>query len=280
MKRRGVPISDYDSVTRQQLLGEEWWTSLFLNMMRPGHDTTQLMKGRRLAERGQVIVCGMNSGSVEAIVLEALGGSRKVSLWVNDLNDEWDVVFRIFAGNQTLFSRLISGEYPEELDNILKEAGIFIIPTTVMDLDYRCDCESDHHTCSHIVATYMALGKYINEDPMTLFLLRGKTREEILAGVASLTEHDSDGKEPDGNEYLEESCIDLEQADPNRFYEAGPELDLIRFRKNHIDGKESDVFRNLGPSPFRLGNSNLSTIIEETYLKAARYLKDLKDNEN
>ncbi|MFH0968414.1 MAG: hypothetical protein V1862_12095, partial [Methanobacteriota archaeon] len=119
MKRRDISRSELDDATRQQLLGEEWWTSVFLNMMRPGHDTTQLIKGRRLAERGQVIIRGMNSGSVEAIVLEALGGSRKVSLWINDLGEDWQVVFRIFADHQSLFTRLFAGEYPEELDIIL-----------------------------------------------------------------------------------------------------------------------------------------------------------------
>ena len=75
-------------------------------------------------------------------------------------------------------------------DNItamLKEAGIHIIPASLEDLDYRCDCESDHHTCSHIVATYMALGNQVNADPLLLFLLRGKTRDEIAAGVSQYT---------------------------------------------------------------------------------------------
>ncbi|MFH0967179.1 MAG: hypothetical protein V1862_05810, partial [Methanobacteriota archaeon] len=156
-------------------------------------------------------------------------------------------------------------------------AGIFIIPTTVMDLDYRCDCESDHHTCSHIVATYMALGKYINEDPLTLFLLRGRTREDILAGVSSITEQENPVEIPHERELLEESTIDLEPIDPARFYDSGHEIDVIRFRRNYVSEKESDVIRKLGPSPFKLGKLNLADIISEIYPKAARYIVKIKN---
>ncbi|MDD1729758.1 MAG: hypothetical protein LUQ50_11900, partial [Methanospirillum sp.] len=150
--------NSHDERTRQQLLGEAWWTSEFLAMMRPGKDTTQLVKGRRLAERGQVIIQGIYAGGVEAIILEAVGGSHRTTVWITDLDDNWEVVFRIFAVHQVLFSRLLSGDYSKDLDTILKEAGICIIPASLEDLDYRCVCESGHHTCSHIVATYLALG--------------------------------------------------------------------------------------------------------------------------
>jgi uncharacterized Zn finger protein len=271
MNRREVYLSERYAATRQQLLGEEWWTTEFLDMMNPVRDTSQLIKGRRLAERGQVIVRSVYSGGVEAIVLETSGGSRKVSLWLTDLEDKWEDVFHILSGQQTLFSKLITGNYPEELDDILKQAGILIIPTTLMDLDYRCDCESGHHTCSHIVATYMALGTYVNEDPMTLFLLRGRTREEILAGVSSVAEQEITADEI---KLPEEICTDSEPADPTRYYEPGPEIDLIRFRRNYFEGKEVDLIRMLGPSPFRLGRSDLADIISEMYPKAARYVKN------
>ena len=276
MRKRDVSNPEREAATRQQLLGEEWWTSVFLNLMRPGHDTTQLVKGRRLAERGQVIVKGVSAGGVEAIVLEAIGGSRKVSLWVNNLDEDWNLVFRIFSLHQTLFSRLIAGDYPQELDDILKEAGIFIIPTTVLDLDYRCTCES-HHTCSHIVATYMALGRFINEDPLTLFLLRGKSREEIIAGVGSISEPPDCSGEIDEISFIEDEDFSSEPVDPARYYESGPELDLVRIRSNHIAGKESDLIRMLGSSPFRLGRSDLAGIIAETYPKAARYVQTMKN---
>ena len=89
MNRRLAQYSAVDEHTRQQLLGESWWTTAFLNLMRPGKDTTQLVKGRRLAERGQVILSEPYAGGIDAIVLGAIGGSHKVSIWLNDLEDDW-----------------------------------------------------------------------------------------------------------------------------------------------------------------------------------------------
>jgi uncharacterized Zn finger protein len=273
MKRRFVSVSEHNDATRQQLLGEEWWTSAFLNLKRFGQDNSQLVKGRRLAERGQVIIQGIGCGGAEAVVLEPAGGLRKVSLWVTMFNEEWEIIFRIFSEHQNLFSRLITGEYPEELDSILKEAGIYIIPAIHLDLDYRCDCESHYHMCGHIIAVYLALGRYINEDPLNLFLLRGKTREDIIAGVASISEEENEYEQTDRKDRIPENTIGLEPADPSRYYEPGPDLDSIRFSHRLPAGKESEIIRLLGPSPFRLGESDLADIIAGIYPKAARYVK-------
>ena len=271
---------DLEISTRQQLLGEEWWTSAFLAVMRPGRDTTELVKGRRLAERGQVVISGFFPGGVDAIVLGAVGGSRKVSLWLNDLEDDWEVVFRIFASQQVLFSRLIAGDYPEELHDMLAEAGIPVIPTTLMDLDYRCDCESNSHTCSHIVATYLALGKYINDDPMKLFLLRGKSKEEIISGVTRYLSEHNDEDETESSVISDETPDTGDPPVPDRYYTPGPEFETIRYRTGYPPGEEDRVFRLLGPSPFRLGKTNLADLIGTSYPKAVRYLNRLNREED
>lgn len=278
MRRNMQPYDDDDdddAYTRQQLLGEEWWTSDFLALMRPGQDSSELARGRRLAERGQVVIRGTFPGGVEAIVLGATGGARKVTLWFNDLEDDWTVLFRIFSVRQDLFSRLLSGEYLIELNDMLIGAGITIIPSTMMDLDYRCDCESDHHTCSHIVATYLSLGKIINEDPMILFLLRGKTREEIISGVTGVVTGSDDTQEDDNAG----SGVNLEgevnPPAPDAYYSPGPEFETIRFRSIYQPGGETSIISLLGRSPFKIGQINLADLIAAFYPLAARYVSGL-----
>jgi uncharacterized Zn finger protein len=263
-----------DVKTRQQLLGETWWTSEFLSMMRPGKDTSQLVKGRRLAERGQVIIKGMYSSGVEAVVLEAVGGSHRTAVWIADLEDDWEVVFRIFAANQEHYSKLLSGYYNKELDDSLKEIGIHIIPASLEDLDYRCDCESDHHTCSHIVATYMALGTQVNNDPLILFLLRGKTKEEIITGVSQYT-----CPETNIDEEMEKTGPGEEDEAPDlsRYYDPDPKFGKIQFRDVQPSDDVTDCFIRLGPSPFKFTRGDLSTIIAAVYPKAARYVFNLLD---
>ena len=265
-----------DEKTRQQLLGESWWTTEFLSMMRPGKDTTQLVKGRRLAERGQVIVKGLYPSGVETVVLEAVGGSHRAALWIEDLGDDWEVVYRIFAANHDQYTKLLSGYYSKELDDMLKEAGIHIIPASLEDLDYRCDCESDHHTCSHIVATYMALGNQVNADPLLLFLLRGKTRDEIAAGVSQYTN-------PQPVAGAEEVRViageEDETVDLTGYYDPGPDLESVQIRDLQPSKDVTACYNRLGPSPYKLGRTDLAEIIRSMYPKAARYAYELKDIE-
>jgi len=265
-----------DEKTRQQLLGESWWTSEFLNMMRPGKDTSQLVKGRKLAERGHVIIKGLYPGGVETVVLEAVGGSHHAAVWISDLEEDWEVVYRIFAANQDHYSKLLSGYYCKELDEMLNEAGIHIIPASLEDLDYRCDCESDHHTCSHIVATYLALGNQVNADPLILFKLRGKTRDEIVSGVSQYTNPQSaDNIKKTGIVSIEEN----EVTNIDRYYNPGHELESVLFRDVKPSQDVTTCISRLGPSPFKLGRTDMAEIIASKYSKAAKYVFELKEEE-
>lgn len=276
MRRQPVRDERTDGETRQQLLGERWWTTAFLGVMRPGTETTETIRGRRLCERGQVVIRGIHPGGVDAIVLGAVGGSHTVSLWVADPGDDWHLIFRILAIEKELFTRLLSGEYAEELDTLFKKAGISLIPETMMDLDYRCDCESSHHTCSHIVATYLTLGRYINEDPLTLFLLRGKSREEVIRGVDSLNDPGIEDEDCPGDEDGPEETG--EEPDPSRFYETGPGLPEMRYQGTIPEGAETRLIRLLGPSPFRIGKTDLSYFITNRYKKARRFLETERED--
>jgi len=278
MMRRPDKTGDTDIHTRQQLLGEEWWTSAFLALMRPGRDTIEFARGRKLAERGQVIIRGIVPGGVEAVVLGAVGGSRRVCLWFSELDDDWDVLLRIFHLRQDLFTRLLAGDYDPELQDLISEAGIHVIPTTVMDLDYRCDCESDHHTCSHIIATYLSLGKFINEDPMTLFLLRGKTREEIIQGVSELSADSLQETTPGPGDADDDGGEEEDGTDLNQYYSTGQELETIAFRLTREPGSEDTILRTLGKSPFRIGKVDLADLIADLYPRAARFVHTYEKN--
>ena len=93
MMRRPDKTGDTDIHTRQQLLGEEWWTSAFLALMRPGRDTIEFARGRKLAERGQVIIRGIVPGGVEAPFWQSVGhaGSPGFSGWTTTRTQPSDI---------------------------------------------------------------------------------------------------------------------------------------------------------------------------------------------
>jgi uncharacterized Zn finger protein len=265
-----------DLTTRQQLLGESWWTTEFLSLMNPSlFNDKELALGKKLAERGQVAVNSLSVGQISTIVLGSIGGNHRVSIWVMDLEEEWEIVFRILALNQPLYKKLLSGDYSQDLHEIFKASGIWIIPTTLNDLDYTCECEGSH-ICSHIFASYLSLGKYVNDDPMVLFQLRGKTRQEIISKVELYTQYEVNGTIPDDSLILPVEEEEEVQISPEGFYEARLNLNDIRFRINPPPDKEKKLINQLGPSPFKIGKIDLARYIIDFYPKAADYVKNVK----
>ncbi|HWQ66799.1 MAG TPA: hypothetical protein VN372_08000 [Methanospirillum sp.] len=266
MQGRGVREEKKTEKTRQQLLGEEWWTAEFLSRLDVGHNPTQLAKGRRFAEQGQVAVTSLFSGGVHSLVLDKNGGPHRASLWMTNLERGWRTVITILAENLPLWAELREGNFSSRLNELLIAAGVDLIPESMTDLDYRCDCETDTHICSHIIATYIALGKYINDDPFVLFLLRGKSKEDLLKAVEAYTPGGHDNDEELGTKDEEEDL----PVDPATYYDPGPELEEVRIRQKIHQGKEKEIIERLGPSPFKIGQINLADAIGEMYPKAAR----------
>lgn len=273
MNRRLASYSALKENTRQQILAESWWVTSFLQIMQ-GSSDPRMVKGRRLAERGQIILSSPYPGGVDAVALGAVGGSPNVSLWLNDLTESWEIVYRILANHPNLYQSLLSGSYLKELDDLFKEVGISIIPDSLDDLDFRCDCSSVH-ICSHVIGTYISLGARLHEDPMLLFLLHGKSREEIIKEVTSLLQ-DSPSEEITRTEIEEHQIGPVESfIDPVTYYDPGPEFEKINVRLDPSKGREVDIITRLGPSPFNVGNKNLSDFIRDMYVPASQYTWEL-----
>lgn len=272
MNRRLASYSALKENTRQQILGESWWVTSFLHIMQ-GNADPRMVKGRRLAERGQIILSSPYPGGVDAVALGAVGGSPNVSLWLNDLTDSWDNIYKTLAKHPDLYQSLLSGSYLKELDDLFKEVGVNIIPDSLDDLDFRCDCSSVY-ICSHVIGTYITVGARLHEDPLLLFLLHGKTREEIITGVNAYLQGSPSA------EVIEERKKDQAEngeifIDPETYYDPGPELAKIKIRLDPSGGNELDIITRLGPSPFKVGKKNLSDFIKDMYTPASQYTWEL-----
>src|SRR5207247_8295441 len=94
---------------------------------------------------------------------------------------EWDRVVDAMAAEALYAARLLSGEMPEQIEEVFAAAGTSLFPTDANDMRTTCSCPDTANPCKHIAAVHYLLGERFDEDPFLMFLLRGRSRDEIVA---------------------------------------------------------------------------------------------------
>ncbi|RME85245.1 MAG: hypothetical protein D6775_03295, partial [Caldilineae bacterium] len=140
-------------------------------------------------------------------------------------------------------ARLLAGEIPPEVVEVFEAVGAPLFPEAEA-LQASCTCPDWEVPCKHIAALYYLLADHFEEDPFLLFLLRGRSRSEVLA---ALREHRQVGvgKEEEEEE-LEVPPLAQQLAN---FWDTGPEAEQVGFRVRPPDTPLPHL-RRLGPPPF------------------------------
>ncbi len=259
-------------MSRQTFLGEGWWISEFFKSLEGYCDPGIRRKGYELANKGMIAITGISEGLVRAKVQD--NGIADTSLQFRTFNnDEWDRIHGILRNNPSSYELLRTGEYPRQLESLLKEAGVSIIPQPG-DITGECSCTSSSEPCHHSAGLFYELIRMIHEDTSLLFTLRGKKILEV--------EHESSEKIEISKTYdvKDWSKPEFLRSDKKGFYEPGPELALLTYHFPKKPGREKNVIRLCGPSPFILEDRNLADWIEEIYPLAAQNVRNILRLEN
>jgi hypothetical protein len=97
-------------------------------------------------------------------------------------DDEWDRVLAAISARLGHAAALLDGELPPEVADDVAAAGLDLLPGGG-ELGPRCSCPDDADPCKHSAAACYLLTDALDADPFTLFLLRGRTRDQVLAGI-------------------------------------------------------------------------------------------------
>ena len=109
-----------------------------------------------------------------------------------------------------------------------------------------CDCPDSENPCKHIAAVYYLLAERFDTDPFLIFAWRGRTPEELLAGLRARR---AKIKRPAGSPPAAVAEDDVAQEQP--FWESG--ADLAELRISPFAGEAPDaLLRRLGPAPAEL----------------------------
>jgi uncharacterized Zn finger protein len=100
----------------------------------------------------------------------------------------WATFAEEAARESGFVAALEAGDLPADLVEHADEAGAEVLPGPG-DIDTACECDAWAQPCLHALALLYQLAWQVDRDPYVLLLLRGRTRETLLAEVSALAAH-------------------------------------------------------------------------------------------
>jgi uncharacterized Zn finger protein len=174
-----------DAGAGQQAFGRTWWGRAWLEALeqRARLDPDRLPRGRDYARSGAVGDLTVAPGEARAQVQGRKTEPYEVRIRVRRFtDDEWDRVLAAISARLGHAAALLDGELPPEIADDATAAGLDLFPGGG-ELGPRCSCPDDADPCKHSAAAFYLLTDALDADPFTLFLLRGRTRDQVLAGI-------------------------------------------------------------------------------------------------
>jgi uncharacterized Zn finger protein len=165
--------------------GRTWWGRAWLEALeqRARLDPDRLPRGRDYARSGAVGELTLAPGEARARVQGRKTEPYEVKIRVRRFtDDEWDRVLTAISARLGHAAALLDGELPPEIARDAAAAGLDLLPGGG-ELGPRCSCPDDADPCKHSAAACYLITDALDADPFALFLLRGRTRDQVLAGI-------------------------------------------------------------------------------------------------
>ncbi|GAA1412788.1 SWIM zinc finger family protein [Oerskovia paurometabola] len=168
--------------------GQSWWARAWVRAMEEfALDAGPLKKGRAYARTGRVGPITVGPGAVQARVQDDDGEMYHTVVSLEPLtDDEWDRFLHALASRSGRLAALLAGEMPRDVVAAAVDADVSLLPG-IGDLEPECDCPTWDLPCLHAAALSYQAGWLLDADPFVLFLLRGRTREQILDALRDLS---------------------------------------------------------------------------------------------
>ncbi len=248
-----------------------WWSRRFLDLLESFGIGSRLERGREYARSGQVVELDVEPG----IALAKVQGSRFTPYRVRIRppvfsEHQWRRAEKAIAARALTLARLLAGEMPSDIEEVLAATKLALLPSSYEELRASCTCPDEANPCKHTAAAYYVLAESFDDDPFALFMLRGRTKEELLHGlrarrakavgklrsaaVASVVET----RDPDAPLPL--------AADLGNFWSAGTELEQLQVSPfaSEVPGA---LLRQLGPLAPQEGAFDLGELLAPAYAR-------------
>ncbi len=164
--------------------GKTWWARRWLNVLEQFGWATRLSRGRSYARAGRVFDLDIVPGQVRAHVQGRRLRPYTVQIAIPVLSDaQWDRVLDAMAERAVFMAKLLAGEMPQNIEEAFEAANVHLFPSSAEEIEMDCTCPDWAVPCKHIAATFYVLGEMFDYDPFLLFLLRGRSKEDVIAAL-------------------------------------------------------------------------------------------------
>lgn len=168
--------------------GQSWWARSWVRAMEEfALDAGPLKKGRAYARTGRVGPITVSPGAVQARVQDDDGEMYHTVVSLEPLtDDEWDRFLEALASRSGRLAALLAGEMPRDVVAAAVDSDVTLLPG-IGDLETECDCPTWDLPCLHAAALSYQAGWLLDADPFVLFLLRGRSREQVLDALRGIS---------------------------------------------------------------------------------------------
>jgi uncharacterized Zn finger protein len=246
-RRRIKPVGGIQAKNKRGRFGESWWAQRWTGVLESFGWDNRLARGRSYARGGQVLSIDIAKGKVKARVQGSRPKPYNIEINLPALTArQWKQAIEAMAGQAIFAAKLLAGEMPQDIEGAFKAAGVPLFPRSASDIRADCSCPDFANPCKHIAAVYYLLGEQFDEDPFLLFVLRGRTKDEIIEGLRT-RRAEAVAEEPAASEPAPDSVPPLAGLLAT-YYQAGGELRQVTPR---IAGPEVEApwLRRLGAPP-------------------------------
>lgn len=169
-----------------------WWAKAWLRSVEEAaYAEEDLRRARALARAGAVGGLTVDAGSVVAAVAEG-DDAWTVTLALPVLEPAAGrTLVEVVAAASGRVAALLAGQLPHELVEDLEDSGVELLPYGA-ELDASCSCDAWMPPCPHALAAAYQVGWLLESDPLVLLLLRGLSREQLLADLHDLDQRPSE----------------------------------------------------------------------------------------
>jgi len=172
----------------RRTFGNTWWGKAWIDALenRARLDPNRLPRGRSYARHDRVWEMTVEPGLVRAPVQGTRPRPYQVTIRIRAFTgDEWERMLRAIVAKAAHVAALLDGDLDPGIVDDARAAGVELFPTAG-ELVPRCSCPDWADPCKHSAAVCYLVADRLDEEPFDLLLLRGKERDEVLAGLRAL----------------------------------------------------------------------------------------------
>ena len=199
--------------TGRRTFGATWWGKAWIEALehRARLDPNRLPRGRTYARKGRATGIELGPGEIRAAVSGSRPAPYAVRIRVRTFTDqEWDRVVEAICARAAHAAALLDGELDPGVVEDARSAGVEVLPGPG-DLQPRCSCPDWADPCKHAAAVCYLVADELDADPFSLFAVRGRRRDDLLAAVRR---HRAQ-RAPDDGGHLAAMAADARSDDPD-----------------------------------------------------------------